>query len=501
MDKNYEYQVPEEMMALLDEDIYKDNFAHYRKNIVTKIAYLIGVPNENLENPKSFAVEELEGLRNNETATIIRSLCTLRTQFFQNYGYIYNARKYDGKRVEELGNYLNIDSIKYLRSKNMEVANVSDKIAPAANISYINQYIQDSIDKIKDIIPDWIKFKYIRPLFLMPGGYSGKNGSFLKKNPGKIINNIIEESKLYASQKSGYPYQTHITWPHDFRETDGNILYNDLKFLKMLYGANGDKFAAEKYVIDAKIESKEDIYKFLNEARNIIVYVDCENVDPYAFAATLTNLDEDNLSKINVINLYDDVNTSTAWDYICDVIDIPVEHYEVDRLLKNKSLVDMTMALDVSKEYYENDIDSAILVSSDSDFWTVIEKLDKVNFYVLNEKYKTSPVTIDTLDRHGISHCYMSDFAQDVIQNFKAEVLYLGLENRIREFNETGTFIPMNVDELLTELFGEAGIKGDESQLEKEKEVFYNKHIKNGFAIKPVTENGEKRLKIELKRK
>ena len=172
----------------------------------------------------------------------------------------------------------------------------------------------------------------------------------------------------------------YIYWPYDFRENDGNILYNDLKFLKMLYGANNDHFTAEKYVIDAKIASKEDIYKFVNEAMNIVVYVDCENVDPYAFAAALRNLDEENLSKISVINLYDDVNASSAWDYISEIIDIPVEHYDVDRVLENKSLVDLAMALDISKEYYENDIDSAILVSSDSDFWAVIEKLDKIKF-------------------------------------------------------------------------------------------------------------------------
>jgi hypothetical protein len=95
----------------------------------------------------------------------------------------------------------------------------------------------------------------------------------------------------------------------------------------------------------------------------------------------------------------------------------------------------------------------------------------------------------------------MSDFAQDIIQSFKSEVLYLGLESRVREFNRTGTFMPLVIDELVDELFAEAYIKGEESQLKKEKEVFYNKYLKNGLLIKPVNEEGQLKFKIELKRK
>lgn len=493
-------EVPEEMQEVLKDEENGNAFENYRKNIVTKIAYLIGVIEEKLSNDSKFAIEELDELRENENATIIRHLCILRTQFFRNYLNISNQRR-NFRRVDELDEYLNIESIKYLRSKGIEIASVSDKTSPAVNIAYINQYIQDNIDKVSRIIPDWIKFKYIKALFLMPRGYAGKNGELLKRDYSKITTTIVEASKAYANQKNDYPYQMYITWPFNFREADGNILYNDLKFLKMLYGANNDHFTAKKYVVDAKIGLKEDIYKFVNEAMNIEVYVDCENVDPYAFAATLKNLDEDNVAKIKSINLYDDINASTAWDYISEIIDIPVEHIETERVLENKSLVDMAMAIDISKEYYENDVESAILVSSDSDFWAVIEKMDKVRFFVLNEQRKTSHTIIEVLDKHAVPHCYMSDFAQDVIQNFKSEVLYLGLESRVREFNEMGTFMPLVIDELIDELFAEAYIMGEESQLKKEKEVFYNKYLKNGLLIKPVNEEDQLKFKIELKRK
>ena len=160
------------------------------------------------------------------------------------------------------------------------------------------------------------------------------------------------------------------------------------------------------------------------------------------------------------------------------------------------------MGLAIQRDYYENDIESAMLVSSDSDFWATIEELEsKVHFYVLNEKIKTSKAIIETLDNHGIPHCYMDNFAQDVVQKFKLEVLYLGLESRVREFNETGTFMPLDVDELINELFEEAYIRAEESQLKKEKEAFYNKYLGNGLLIKPTTEDGKLKLRLELKRK
>ena len=77
----------------------------------------------------------------------------------------------------------------------------------------------------------------------------------------------------------------------------------------------------------------------------------------------------------------------------------------------------------------------------------------------------------------------------------------MSLESRVREFNETGNFMPLDVDELLQEIFHEAAIIAEESQLKKEKEVFFSKYLKNGLLVKPVLEDGKQRLKIELKKK
>ena len=95
----------------------------------------------------------------------------------------------------------------------------------------------------------------------------------------------------------------------------------------------------------------------------------------------------------------------------------------------------------------------------------------------------------------------MSDFAQDTVQKFKSDVLYLGLVERIKHFNETGEFGSLDVNELLQQLFYDANIIGAEGQVKKEKDAFFNKYLKNGLLIKPVLENGTLRFKIEIYKK
>lgn len=490
----------DDMMEYFEDDVFDDHFENYRKNIITIIAYLIGVPDEKLTVEDRIDMSEYEKIKTNENANIIRSLCSLRTQFLKNYKNIDDAHRFEMRPLETLTEYLDIDAIKFLRRKDIEV-NITNAKSPTVNIAYINQYILDNIDKIKPLIPDWVKFQYIKNLFLMPGGYAGYNGNNIRNDYKKIFNVILNVGKAYGAQRSEYPYQMYISWPKAFRESDGNILFNDLKFLRLLYAANGDRFQACRYVVDAKEETKEEIYEFLDDAVNVAIFVDCENVDPYSFGATILNLDDSELIKIKKIVLYDDVNTSTAWDYITDIINLPVVKKDIERLLDNKSLVDITMTAGVCEEHYRNNMESIILASSDSDFWGLIKQLPSARFLVLNEFRKTSPAILEQLDKYKIQHCFMSDFAQDKVQQFKSDVLYLGLNERIKRFNKTGEFGTLDIDELLQELFYDANIGGAESQVEREKEAFFNKYLKSGLLIKPVVEDGKRIFKIELYKK
>ena len=81
---------------------------------------------------------------------------------------------------------------------------------------------------------------------------------------------------------------------------------------------------------------------------------------------------------------------------------LPVVKKDIERLLYNKSLVDITMTAGVCEEYYRNDMESIILAASDSDFWGLIKQLPNARFLVLNEYHKTSGAIIEQLDKYNI---------------------------------------------------------------------------------------------------
>ena len=498
-------EIKEEMinpLKIQHAEDYFDSFENYRTNLVTVIAYLIGVADETISNASIFDDQTYSEIKEDNDAKIIRTLCKIRNQIFLNYTELNNMRM-QLIPLDKMTDYVDTAGMTFLRKYDIDVTNVSGNSSNVTlNIAVINQYIVDRIDKIKKFIPDWVKYEYVRNLFLMPGCYAGHNGANIKgKNLQPIVKKIHETRGTYLHQKSHCPYQTFINWPRPLDEEDGNILFNDAKFLKMLYGANKDCFAACEYVIDAEQYEKDSIYEFVADANNIAVFVDCENVDPFCFAATIANLNSNNISKIKKIVLYDDVNTSTAWDHITSIIDIPIVKNDLNRLLDNKSLVDVTMTAGVCAEHYRENVESIILVSSDSDFWGLISSLPNARFLVLNESYKTSRAVLDKLDEHTIKHCFMDKFAQDKVQEFKNKVLYRGLYEKMDHFNKTGEFLPLSIDELIRDIFFDAHISGSDLQIKKEKRDFYNKYLKNGFVVEPVEENGKLVFRMTINRK
>lgn len=354
------------------------------------------------------------------------------------------------------------------------------------HIAYVNQYILENIEGVKNLIPSWVKWDYVKGIFLMPGCYAGARGSAVQNsNQSKKIQSAINSVRITIAKNSAfYPYGFYVHWPTNKMEDHyGNILLNDEKFLKILYSAYDDTFHANTYVIDATLDEKNSIYDFILDANNIAILVDCENVDPYVFASVFKNLEEENLKKIKKVILYDDVNTSEAWDYINELIHLPIVHKEVERVLDNKSLVDMAMIAGACKEYYEEKTESLILVSSDSDFWALITNLKNAKFYILNESEKTSETIIERLDAENIEHCFMDSFAQAKVQDFKNMVLLRNLNAKIKAFNETGAFPYLNAMELVDQIFYECHIQGNFYQLNNEKEAFFKKFLKNGFKL------------------
>ena len=153
---------------------YDTNNDSYNKNtytIISKVAYLIGVPKEFFDNdydpPK---MEWYEQLEQNPDARIIRNLCRLRTAIERHFTQILNLMIYDIRNLHTMPEYIPQDALKALSKDGIEIVKANCK--PATYIVDLNTQIKNRIDRCKTLFPIWLKWQYVRELFIMPDGLS-----------------------------------------------------------------------------------------------------------------------------------------------------------------------------------------------------------------------------------------------------------------------------------------------------------------------------------------
>lgn len=432
-------------------DITSYNTSNFSFSIVSRIAYLIGVSGEKFEQDAfPFKLYWYERLQGDKNARIIRNLCRLRTAFELNYKAINLAIRTELKPIFTLHQYIPQDALDQLGKDGITVYKSNQSLNNY--IIDVNRYISDRINNCKNIFPDWLKWEYIRNFFIMPDGLTEQG-----------IKKAAEEFYQY---KSYYPYQIYVNWTP---VEAGNILYNDEKFVRLLYLENQDCFTDLDKVTDASDETKTGIYDFL-EANDCAAFaVDCENADPFKLYAMLQSLDKQKLlKKVSKIILYDDIHTSPAWKILDRFTEIPVEHNQIDRIKNDKSLVDMRLAIGVCKEYYEKNTSAFILVSSDSDYWGLISSMTEVQFLVMIEEEKCSPKIKDAFIRFGCTYCCIDDFCTGNSYDIKIQIL----ASEIQRILDTKGF---NIYTLLGEAYQTTRVELDG----REQEQFYNKYIKN----------------------
>lgn len=307
--------------------------------IVSKVAYLIGVPKRIFENehepPQLDVYRQLDFDKN---ARIIRHLCIVRTSIERNFKYINDKMRTELKSILSLPQFVPAESISQLSADGINFVKKSSTQL-SGHIVEINRIISDRINNCKNLFPLWLNWQYIRELFLMPDG--------LREESTK------DAAAVYYNGLSFYPYQMYINWtPQD----EGNILYSDKKLVTLLYQWHQDEFTDLGKVSDAGSFIKGNIYDFIDDGEKVVIVVDCENVDPYKLSATLRGLSRNYTDKIASIILFDDIHASSGWDLLERFTTIPVEHIEIERVKQNKSLVDMRLAMRVSQEFYENSV-------------------------------------------------------------------------------------------------------------------------------------------------
>ena len=419
------------------------------KEIVTTIGYMIGVKKNILEQCFGEEYHELlQTLYVNKETSIIRYLCKLRTTLMQKFKKTDDEMRFNLKNLNSMDFY-DQDNIKQLEKWGFEI--IKPNYRSEKYMLDLAGLISANIDNCFELFPDWVNWNYIKDLFVIP--------QYTKKGVLK------SEFNIYMKNIEYYPFQMYIHWKP---EDHGSILYTDGKFLGIIYRQHNDIFTDFTKYKDAHSETKNNIYDFIDRSYKTAIAVDCENSDVYKLYSVLKNLNQDELSKIEKIVLYDDYHTTSGWDWLEKFTKIPIENIEVNRVTDQKSLVDIKMTAGVCTDYYENNITSFILVSSDSDYWGLISTLTKAEFLVMYEHSKCGQAIKRALSEHNIYYCSIDDFCSGNIEELKKAVLFSCLEKYLPEI------ISLNGKELVRKIYEEARI----SASEKEMENFYDRYIK-----------------------
>ena len=464
---NAELAMDTETDVQLDEKIaYKDS----TYEIVSKVAYLIGVPVRMFENehepPK---LEVYERLSQDKAARIVRNLCIIRTAIERNFRHINGAIATEYRSILTMPEYVPAESMNQLSADGVNFIKKSSRKL-CQHIIELNRLISDRINNCKKFFPLWLNWDYVRELFIMPDG--------LKEDGTK------EAADLYYSGLRYYPYQMYINW----KPTDsGNILYNDKKFVTLLYQWHNDYFTEYSKVSDAGSYIKGSIYEFIESSQKVVIVADCENSDPYKLCATLHNLDAQYTQKINSIILFDDVHTASAWRILDSFTRIPVEHMMIERVKPNKSLVDIMLTARACQEHYKNDVDSFIIVSSDSDYWGLISSLPDARFLVMVERENCGTDLKNAMTNAGIFYCYIDDFYSGNAEDIKLSALFKEMYRYI------DGAVNLNVNTMFHEALRATRIEMSSS----EQSQFVSKYIKT--MQMSINENGD--VVLEFKRK
>lgn len=451
-----------------EADNIKYNDSTYE--VVSKVAYLIGVPKRIFENehepPK---MEVYERLAQDKASRIIRHLCIVRTAIERNFKHINEKIRFDYTSIYNLPAYIPQESITQLSADGISFVRKSS-VKLCHHIIEINKLIADRINNCKKLFPLWLNWQYVKSLFVMPNGLTEAGTK--------------AAAEIYYAHLLFYPYQIYINWiPKD----EGNILYNDKKFVTLLYQWNNDYFTEYSKVSDVGSYVKGSIYEFIGSSEKVVIVVDCENSDPYKLCATLRNLDRQYTKKISAIILFDDVHAASAWRILESFTSIPVEHMMIERVKQNKSLVDVMLISRTCQEHYKNNVDSFILVSSDSDYWGLISSLKDARFMVMIERESCGQDLKNALADAGIFYCYIDDFYSGNTEDIKQGAL----------FKEMYRYIDRTVRLNIYEMFDEAIHTTRLEMRSAEKQQFISKYLKT-MQMK-ITDSGD--VVLEFKRK
>ena len=168
-----EYEYDDDHIPSIQE--LDDEYAAYKDStydIVSKVAYLIGVPKrifENAHEPPKLDIYEV--LDKDKNARIIRHLCIVRTSIERAFRQINEKMKFQYRSILAMPEHIPQESINQLA---LDGINFVKKSSTKLNhhIIEINRILSDRINNCKGIFPSWLNWDYIRSLILIPWSWN-----------------------------------------------------------------------------------------------------------------------------------------------------------------------------------------------------------------------------------------------------------------------------------------------------------------------------------------
>lgn len=435
--------------------------------IVSKVAYLIGVPQEHFEaENEPFRWDLYKELDAAKNARLLRNLCVVRASVERWFAEISERVQKEYKSIYTVPEYIPQQALDQLSHDGIQFSQRAGTQLVTFIIE-INHFICDRVNNCKSLFPVWLKWEYVRDLFIM------KNG--LTEWGAKAA------ADIYYANMDHYPYGIYINMRP---KQCVNILSSDKVFVTKLYQANKDRFTDLAKVSDAGDFVKDNIYGFISGADKVVMVVDCENSDPYRLCAALNGLEPEALAKLQKVMLFDDVHTVKAWRILERYTTVPVEHIMTKRVKEDKSLVDIEMTAMTCREHYRNQVDSFVIVSSDSDYWGLISTLPEARFLMMIEKEKCGPEMKATLSKHGIFYCYIDSFYDGNCEGIKKNAL----------FDEIYAILSKSLQLNVFDVFEQAVLAARIQMKPAEKQQFFDKHINNMKLV--IDEKGDVSIKL-----
>ena len=128
----------------------------------------------------------------------------------------------------------------------------------------------------------------------------------------------------------------------------------------------------------------------------------------------------------------------------------------------------MTLAARTCKEVYTNGVDSVILVSSDSDYWALIQSLADIEFLVMVERSKCGVEIRNALEQREIVYCFLDDFCTNASYTIKTTTLLTELRARL------DAALNVNINDMFNDVIHNTWVQ----MTPKEKQAFYDRYIK-----------------------